>query len=49
MAKIKLYMNGKSTNEDGKEAEFVEVEESDQFALYAMGWKASEDTVLPDQ
>ncbi|HEN4881648.1 hypothetical protein [Klebsiella pneumoniae] len=46
--KIKLYMRGAQYNHDGTEAEYVEVPESEQFALYAMGWKASEESILPE-
>ncbi|WAK45168.1 hypothetical protein vBKpPHS106_60 [Klebsiella phage VB_KpP_HS106] len=46
MAKIKLYMQGVATNEDGSEAEYVEVDEDQQYALYALGWKASEETLI---
>ncbi|WP_332095921.1 hypothetical protein [Klebsiella pneumoniae] len=46
--KIKLYMGGIQHNDDDTEAEYVEVPESEQFALYAMGWRASEETILPE-
>lgn len=44
---LKLYMNGVMQKEDGSEADFVEVEEDQKYALYAMGWRESESAVLP--
>nr|DAY73801.1 MAG TPA: hypothetical protein [Caudoviricetes sp.] len=48
MKTVKLYMDGKSKNADGSEAEYVEVEEDQKYALYALGWKTSENELLPD-
>ncbi|MDV0623919.1 hypothetical protein RZO95_18375 [Klebsiella variicola subsp. variicola] len=46
--KIKLYMLGIQHNDDGTEAEYVEVPESEQYALFAMGWRATKNTLLPE-
>lgn len=46
--KIRLYMNGVKYNEYGVEEEYVEVEETQRFALYAMGWRMDEDNDLFD-
>lgn len=44
---VKLYMYGVKTKEDGSEAEYVEVEDDQKYALYSLGWKESEDSILP--
>lgn len=48
MAIVKLYMGGIDKNDDGSEAEYVEVDDSEKYALYFMGWKESENSTLPD-
>ncbi len=42
--KIRLYMHGIKYKEDGTEAEYVEVEESQQYALYSLGWRVPKDS-----
>lgn len=46
--KVKLYFKGISKNPDGTEAEFVEIDEDQEFALFALGWKRSPETSLPE-
>jgi len=43
--KVRLYMHGVKYQEDGSEAEYVEVDESQQFALFSMGWRVPEYSV----
>lgn len=43
--KVRLYMHGVRYQEDGSEAEYVEVDESQQFALFSMGWRVPEYSV----
>lgn len=41
-------MHGIKYLEDGSEAEYVDVDESQQFALFSLGWRMVEDNDLFD-
>ncbi|HHK8231260.1 TPA: hypothetical protein ACQVHP_002962 [Serratia marcescens] len=45
--KVRLYMHGIKYLEDGSEAEYVDVDESQQFALFALGWRVPEALNVP--
>lgn len=45
--KVRLYMHGVKYQEDGSEAEYVEVDESQKFALFSMGWRVPEELTAP--
>ncbi|TDQ23556.1 hypothetical protein EDF75_2940 [Raoultella sp. BIGb0149] len=44
---VRLYLKGVSVNENGTEAEHIDVFESQQYTLYAMGWRLLNEEETP--